>query len=120
MGTRIILLAAVALAAGLVLSPASAGPPGHTVRVGILDQIAPIFDPAAIPEQRELVEGLRELGYTPGRDVVFEHKSAQGDVTALPRLAAELAGAKPDVIVTPDLGPTPVASQATKTIPNIL
>ncbi len=69
MAKRIITLATIAFAASVVLSPAGAGPPGHTVRIGFLENIAPTFDPATNPAQREFVEGLRELGYAPGRNV---------------------------------------------------
>jgi ABC-type uncharacterized transport system substrate-binding protein len=51
---------------------------------------APSFDPTTDPLIREFIDGLRELGYTPGRDIVFEYKSAQGNVEALPQVAKEL------------------------------
>jgi len=120
MAKRIITLAAVALAASLVLSPAGAGPPGHTVRVGFLENLLPTFDPAANPAQHELVEGLRELGYTLGRDVVIDFKSAQGNITLWPQLAAEFVRSKPDMLVTPAQGPTLAAAKATKTIPIVM
>jgi ABC-type uncharacterized transport system substrate-binding protein len=44
--------------------------------------------------------GMRELGYTEGKNLVIEWRYADGDYTRLPRLAAELAGAKVDVLVT--------------------
>src|SRR5690348_16430490 len=68
---------------------ASAGPPGRTVQIGVLGQIDPTFDPALNPFARELVAGLRELGYAPGRNFVFEYKSAQGNSAALPGLATD-------------------------------
>src|SRR5438876_12433399 len=71
-------------ALALLMSFAAAGPPGHAVRLGILAVIAPTFDPDRDPGQRALVEGLKELGYAPGRDVVFKYKSAEGDPEALP------------------------------------
>ena len=118
---RVIAIAVVAFAACIVLTRvAAAGPPGHTVRIGILEGIAPTFDPVANPAHRELVEGLRERGYTLGRDVVFEHKSAQSNVTMFPQLAAELVSSKPDMLVMPAYGPTLEASKATKTIPIIM
>src|SRR5437773_690674 len=80
MAKRIITLATIAFAASVALSPAGAGPPSHTVRIGFLENIAPTFDPATNPAQREFVEGLRELGYAPGHNVVLEFKSAQGDL----------------------------------------
>src|SRR6266568_4972977 len=133
---RVLAVAAVALAVCIVLTGlAAAGPPGHTVRVGILGIIPPTFDPSVNPNAREFVEGLRELGYTPGQDIFFEYKSAQGDVKALPQLAAELLSSQPDVIVTtvldqlsskpgvivtPALGTTLPAAKATTTVPIVM
>src|SRR5947207_8591324 len=47
-----------------------------------------------------LEEGLRERGYVPGRNIVIEHRFADGKVERLPALATELVRLKPDVIVT--------------------
>src|SRR5437879_6752626 len=114
-------LAAVAFAACIVLTGAAiAGPPGHTVRVGILGQIPPTFDPTANPDQRELVEGLRELGYTPGRDILFEYRSAPGNAEALPQLAEELVRSKVDILLTWALGPALAAAKVTKTVPIVM
>ena len=116
--TRYAAMTAVAL---ILLTPlAAAGPPGHTVRVGILGEITPTFDPATNRDAWELTEGLRELGYTQGRDFVFEYKSTHGDPKVLPQLAAELASSKPDVILTIFLGPTLVAAKATTTVPIVM
>jgi ABC-type uncharacterized transport system substrate-binding protein len=63
-------------------------------------------------------QGLRDLGYVEGRNVVIEIRSAEGKVERLPALAAELVALRVDVIVTG--GGTPpalAAKQATKTIP---
>src|SRR2546423_13772328 len=118
---RMIALATVALAAAMTLAPlASARPPGHTLRIGILGLIAPSFDPVTNPAAREFVEGLRELGYTPGHDVVFEYRSAQGNVGETSQLAAELANSKPDVLVTQGTGPTLAVAKATKTVPIVM
>ena len=79
------LLGAIA-ALALLTSLAAAGPPGHAVRVGILEVIAPTFDPDHNPGHRALVEGLKELGYAPGRDIVFKYKSAEGRPELFARL----------------------------------
>ena len=63
-------------------------------------------------------QGLRDLGYVDGRNVVIEIRDAEGKPERLPALAAELVALKVDVIVTG--GGTPpalAAKQATKTIP---
>jgi putative ABC transport system substrate-binding protein len=111
------LLGAIA-ALALLTSLAAAGPPGHAVRVGILEVIAPTFDPDHNPGHRALVEGLKELGYTPGRDIVF--KSAEGDPDALFRLAEELVASGVDLLVTPRSRPALIAAEATKTVPIVM
>jgi len=117
-------LASVGLALVAVLlllgSVASAGPPGRVVRVGLLYPISPNFDPATNRFDRELVEGLQELGYTPGRDVVFELRSAAGSGARLPQLAAELVAAKVDMLVTPGTQAALDASKVTKMVPIVM
>jgi len=98
-----------------------AGPPGHVVRVGLLYPIVPNFDPATNLFDRELVAGLRELGYVPGRDVVFEFRSgAGGGPTRLPPLATELVASKVEMMVTPGTSAALEAAKVTKTIPIIM
>jgi putative ABC transport system substrate-binding protein len=62
-------------------------------------------------------QGLRELGYTEGQNIVIEVRFASGRVERLPELAAELVRLKLDVIVTPGTPASLVAKQATGTIP---
>jgi putative ABC transport system substrate-binding protein len=107
-------------AVALLASVAAANPPGHPVRVGILEAIAPAFDPDQNAGHRALVEGLRELGYAPGRDIVFKYKSAEGDPEAVPRLAEELVASGVDTLVTPRSRPPLVAAQVTKTVPIVM
>jgi putative ABC transport system substrate-binding protein len=49
---------------------------------------------------RALNEGLRDLGYVEGRNLVFERRYADGRLERLPDLAAELVRLRVDVIVT--------------------
>lgn len=108
--------------AGLIAASASlfAAPPGHVVRVGLLYPVSPSFDPAKNAFDRELVAGLRDLGYTPGRDIVFELRSAAGVPDRLPRLAAELVASKVDMLVAPATQPVLAAAAATKTVPIVM
>jgi putative ABC transport system substrate-binding protein len=62
-------------------------------------------------------EALRELGYVEGRNVRFEFRSDEGEISRLPELAAELVRLKVDVIV-PWFTPAAIAAkQATQEIP---
>ena len=65
-------------------------------------------------------QGLRELGYVDGRNIVIEYRSAEGKVDRLPALAAELAGLAVNVIVTGGATVTRAAKEATTTIPIVM
>jgi putative tryptophan/tyrosine transport system substrate-binding protein len=62
-------------------------------------------------------QGLRDLGYVEGRDVVIEYQDAQGKAERLPALAAELVARKVDIILAPGTQHAMAAKQATTTIP---
>src|SRR4249919_945565 len=65
-------------------------------------------------------QGLRELGYVEGKNIVIEWRSAEGKLDRLPALAAELVRLKVDVIVTTGPAPTRPAKEATSTIPIVM
>jgi putative ABC transport system substrate-binding protein len=65
-------------------------------------------------------EGLHELGYVVGRNIIIEYRFAEDRLERLPDLAAELVRLNPDVIVS---APTPAnlaVRQATATIPIVM
>lgn len=113
--------AALAVTSLLLLPQfATAAPPGHPVRLGILAPIAPAFDPAKYSDYRAFVEGLRELDYLPGRDIFFEFKSALGNPQVLPQLAEELVRAEVDILLALAPSPAIAAAKATNTIPIVV
>ena len=62
-------------------------------------------------------EGLRELGYVEGRNMLIERRSAEGKAERLQGLAADLVQIRVDVIVTATTAATQAAQRATTTIP---
>jgi putative tryptophan/tyrosine transport system substrate-binding protein len=70
--------------------------------------------------QKELREGLRELGYVEGQNIVFEFRSAEGKLDRLPELAAELVRLKVNVIVALYVPSALAAKQATGNIPIVI
>ena len=65
------------------------------------------------------LQGLRDLGYFEGRNLVVELRSAHGNLERLPALATELVELKVEVIVAPATVSTRATMQVTKTIPII-
>jgi putative tryptophan/tyrosine transport system substrate-binding protein len=65
-------------------------------------------------------QGLRELGYVEGKNIVVEYRYAEEKLDRLPALAAELVRLKVDVIVTGGSGNTRAAKEATNTIPIVM
>lgn len=67
-----------------------------------------------------LRQGLRDLGYVEGQNIMMEYKYAEGRVDQLPQLARELIQQKPDVIVVGGTRVTVAAKNATSTIPIVV
>ncbi len=65
-------------------------------------------------------QGLRDLGYVEGKNIVIEYRWADGRYDRLPDLAAELVRLKVEVLVTHGTPGTLAAKQATKTIPIVM
>src|SRR4029453_6001067 len=86
---------------------------GKVARIGFLT-----LNLAALPNLREaFLQGLRDLGYVEGRNVVIEYRDAKGKLERLPALAAELVALKVDVILAASTPQTLAAKQATRTLP---
>ena len=65
-------------------------------------------------------QGLRELGYVEGKNIVIEYRYAEEKLDSEPALAAELVRLKVDIIVTAGAGATRAAKEATSTIPIVM
>jgi putative ABC transport system substrate-binding protein len=69
---------------------------------------------------RNFRQGLRDLGYEDGRNILIESRWADGHDERLVALAEELVRVRPDVLVTTSTPATAAAQQATTTIPIVM
>ncbi|MBI4255865.1 MAG: hypothetical protein HY616_12405, partial [Candidatus Rokubacteria bacterium] len=106
------------LAVGLLGVPyvGEGQPPGKVYRIGVLHRGAGPLPPLDAAFQ----QGLRELGYVVGQNVVLERRSARGDVRRLHELAAELVRVKVDLILAVGDEVIDAARRATSRIPIIM
>jgi putative ABC transport system substrate-binding protein len=103
-------LAAVFLA---LCSVAEAQHPAKIPRIGNLSP----GSSSASPNREAFHQGLRDLGYVEGKNILIEYRHAEGKSDRLPKLAAELVRLKVDVIVTTGGQASRAAKTATTTIP---
>ena len=85
--------------------------------IGYLDVPKAAADPDRVVAFRQ---GLRELGYIEGKNIVIEFRFADGKLDRLPALAAELVRHRVDVIVTGGPTGTRAAKTATSAIPIVM
>ncbi len=97
--------------------PSEAQQPAKVPRIGFLFVTSLSTISARIEALRQ---GLRELGYVEGKNIVIELRSAEGKLDRVPALAAELVRSKVDVIVTGGATDTRAAKEATNTIPIVM
>jgi putative ABC transport system substrate-binding protein len=100
-----------------VSSPCPAQQPAKIPRIGYLSTVSHSVNAARIEALRQ---GLRELGYVEGKNIVIEWRYAEGKLDRLPSLAAELVRLKVDVFITAAPPPTRAANTATATIPIVM
>jgi putative ABC transport system substrate-binding protein len=110
--------AALLAACGRLPWQSSSQQPARVPRIGYLTGSTATGNPSYPSAFRE---GLRDLGYVEGQNVVIEYRYADGDFSRLPELAMELVRLPVDVIVTGG-GPLPVqaAHSATDTVPIVM
>jgi putative ABC transport system substrate-binding protein len=72
------------------------------------------------PYVEALRRGMRELGYTEGKNFIVEYRGAEGKFETIPAIVAELVRLKVDVLVLPLFGAIDAAKKATKTIPIVM
>ena len=106
------IVAAVLLLAGPAVIQAQ--PVVKVHRIGIVSPLSASPEP---PTVRAFRQGLRELGYVEGKNVILVTRFAEGRTEHLPELFAELIRLKVDVIVTGSAVGTLAAKRATTSVP---
>jgi putative ABC transport system substrate-binding protein len=112
--SRFLPLALLFLAAPLA---AGAQQPPKIPRIGYLGATSPSVSAPLLEAFRQ---GLRELGYVEGRNIIVDYRWAEGRLDRFPALAGELINLKVDVIVTWSNPAVTALQQATRTIPIIV
>jgi putative ABC transport system substrate-binding protein len=113
-GWSSILAAVVLLALGVM---AEAQQPTKVPRIGFLGAA---YSSANAIRMEAFGQGLRELGYVEGKNILIEYRWAEGKTEQLPKLAVELVRLKVDIIVTAGPAATRPAKEATSTIPIVM
>jgi putative ABC transport system substrate-binding protein len=112
--------AAIVLTLGLLMAApfTTAGQQAAKVyRIGYLSYLGCSDDPFLKGPFRE---GLRDVGYVEGRNVVIECRSAPGKTDRYPDLVAELVRLKVDILLATGTILTLAAKQATTTVPIVM
>jgi putative ABC transport system substrate-binding protein len=107
-----LLVGAVILA---LCAPAKAQQSGKVPRIGVV-----FIGGREQPHLDSFKQGLRELGYVEGKNIVLEYRYAEGKYDRLPSLVTELVHDKVDVIVTTSSISARAARQVTRTIPIVM
>src|SRR5574341_1261459 len=105
------------VAASLLSAPHATEPQPATIpRIGIL-----LGGPAGDTQVTEpFRQGLRDLGYVEGQNILLEYRFGGGRLDRFPDLAVQLARLKVDVILAPGTAAAQAARKATATIPIVL
>jgi putative ABC transport system substrate-binding protein len=110
----------VMLALGMLIAPRAAGgqPGGKVYRIGVLETTSAALN---IPNLDAFRQGLRELGYLEGQNLVIAYRSADGRPERFPDLATELVRLPVDLILTRGTPAALAAKQATQgTVPVVI
>jgi putative ABC transport system substrate-binding protein len=102
------------LAIALFCAPAAAQQAKQVPRIGYLAAVSASAD---APRLQAFRQGLRDLGYVEGQNIVVDYRHEDREFERLPRLAAELVGLKIDLLVAVTTNAALAAKQAAGTIP---
>ena len=98
----------------MLRSPTVALAAEKMTKIGYLSAVSVSADSSRVAAFRQ---GLRDLGYVEGKNMMIEYRYADGKLDQLPGFVGELIGLKVDVLVTIASNATLAAKNATRTIP---
>src|SRR5215468_6999880 len=110
------ILVTVVMLAGTVL--ADAQQPTKIPRIGFVSGSGDLKTPGPLVEAFR--QGLRDLGYIEGKNILVEYRYVEGGLDRVPAVVAELVQLKVDVLVATFTIAIRAAKQSTKTIPIIM
>jgi putative ABC transport system substrate-binding protein len=96
---------------------ADAQAPAKARRIGFLGNTTPVLEANLVGPFRE---GLRDLGYVEGQNILIEYRWAEGKYDRFPALIAELIALKVEVIVTAGTPATLAVKKATTSVPLVM
>jgi putative ABC transport system substrate-binding protein len=105
---------------GTLSVPLAAGAQQQAAKVYRIGYLAGGSSTSSLNTTEAFRQGLRELGWVEGQNIVIDYRSAEGRYDRLPDLAAELVRLKVDVIVASPSPPAAAAKNATGTIPIVM
>ena len=117
MKRKITVLTLCAMLLALCVS-AKAQQPGKIPRIGYVSVSGNVDNPGPLVEAFR--QGLRDLGYVEGKNILVEYRYPAEDADRVPGFVAELVQLKVDILVSSSTGALRTAKQATKTIPIIM
>jgi putative ABC transport system substrate-binding protein len=99
------------------IGPVAARAQAKIPRVGFMGNSTAVLEANLVGAFRE---GLHDLGYEEGRNIVIEYRWADGKYELFPTLVRELIAAKVDVIVTAGTPAALAVKKATATVPLVM
>jgi putative ABC transport system substrate-binding protein len=116
------IIGCIILALGILFVPFSSDvqQPGKVYHIGFLSAFSPPLPSAPTPDRDAFWQGMRELGWIEGQNMVMERRWAEGQFERLPALATELVQLKVDLIVAAASLEIIAAKKATRTIPIVM
>ena len=115
--TILTLLAGAGAAPALLFSQIAGRAQPKISRIGFMGNSTAVLEANLVSAFRE---GLHELGYEEGRNIIIEYRWADGRYERFPAFIAELIAAKVDIIVTAGTPAALAVKKATTTVPLVM